>query len=162
MSEDDLVAMAVSVIDGNRYMTLGTAEPDGSPRLSPVYFTHDGYLDFFWVSSPQAQHSRNLSERSDVSAVIFDSSVQVGQGRAVYLTGTAALIPDDELSDVCARAFLTVGPDARAFAPHELSGDALLRLYRLRADKHEVHIPGRHRLNSVGVDTRMQVAGVGS
>lgn len=31
--------MARRVLDSNRYMVLGTVEPDGGPRLSPVFFT---------------------------------------------------------------------------------------------------------------------------
>ncbi len=37
---DELGEMARRVIDTNRYLTLGTTEPDHRPRLSPVYFTH--------------------------------------------------------------------------------------------------------------------------
>ena len=54
---DDLSEMARHVIDTNSYLTLGTTEPDGRPRLSPVYYTHVGYRDFYWVSSPEAHHS---------------------------------------------------------------------------------------------------------
>ena len=61
-SHPDLNAMARRVIDASHYMTLGTADPDGSPRLSPVYYTPARYSDFYWVSSPEAQHSRNLAD----------------------------------------------------------------------------------------------------
>jgi hypothetical protein len=59
----ELNAMARRVIDANHYMTLATRDPDGDPRLSPVYYTAARYTDFYWLSSPQAQHSRNLTER---------------------------------------------------------------------------------------------------
>jgi hypothetical protein len=35
----DLDVMARRVIDANHYMTLGTIDPDGRPRPSPVYYT---------------------------------------------------------------------------------------------------------------------------
>ena len=35
----ELDAMARRVIDAHQYMVLGTRDPDGSPRLSPVYYT---------------------------------------------------------------------------------------------------------------------------
>jgi nitroimidazol reductase NimA-like FMN-containing flavoprotein (pyridoxamine 5'-phosphate oxidase superfamily) len=82
-SEDDLAEMARQVVDANHFMTLGTSEPDGRPRLSPVYFTHAGYRDFYWVSSPTAHHSVNLAARPAVAVVIFDSTALPGQGRAV-------------------------------------------------------------------------------
>jgi hypothetical protein len=58
--------------------------------LSPVYYTAARYSDFYWVSSPGAQHSLNLAERPDAEIVIFDSSVPAGAGEAVYITATAA------------------------------------------------------------------------
>jgi hypothetical protein len=34
----DLGAIARSIIDSNLYMTLGTADEDGNPWVSPVYY----------------------------------------------------------------------------------------------------------------------------
>lgn len=155
--DDELAAMAVAVIHDNRYLTLGTVEPDGLPRLSPVYFTQDGYRDFYWVSSPTARHSANIARQPSASAVIFDSSVPVGEASAVYLTGTAHPVSGEQLAQECSRAFRSVHPGAHAFTPSELSGDASLRLFRLRADRHEVHVRGRHPRYGTGVDTRREV-----
>lgn len=40
--------------------------------MSPVYFTHDAYWAFYWVSSPDAQHSKNLAARASVAIVIYE------------------------------------------------------------------------------------------
>jgi hypothetical protein len=155
---DDLGERARRVIDANRYMTLGTTEPDHRPRLSPVYFTHVDYRDFYWVSSPSSHHSANLTERPDIAIVIYDSSAPVGQGRAVYLSATAAVIPDEDLPRHCAVAFTRTGPDAaRAFAPEELDSTADLRLYRAQATTYELHIPGSDPTYGTGIDTRRPV-----
>jgi SAM-dependent methyltransferase len=149
----DLDAMARRVIDGNQYMTLGTLDGDGRPRLSPVYYTAARYADFYWVSSPRAQHSRNVAERAEVEIVIFDSTAAVGQGEAVYLSATAREVGDQELEAACAEAFrATAG--ARQFGPEELRGDAPLRLYVARARSCEVHVPGRDPVHGRGVDSR--------
>jgi hypothetical protein len=156
-TSDDLVAYARRVIDNNRYMTLGTAEPDGRPRVSPVYFTHAAYRDFYWVSSPDAQHSLNVAARPDVAIVIFDSTAPVGEGQAVYLTAQAVQVPEDELAAQCALAFTDVGPGAVAFSPADLSGTADLRLYVAHASRHEVHIRGRDPRYGTGIDRRQEV-----
>jgi nitroimidazol reductase NimA-like FMN-containing flavoprotein (pyridoxamine 5'-phosphate oxidase superfamily) len=153
----DLVEMARGVIDANRYLTLGTTEPDLRPRVSPVYFTHLGYRTFYWVSSPQARHSGNVSARPDVAIVIYDSSVPIGHGRAVYVGARASVVPQDELVHECGQAFARVSDGAKQFQPHELSGEAALRLYRAQADRVEVHVPGRDPLYGVGVDTRREI-----
>jgi nitroimidazol reductase NimA-like FMN-containing flavoprotein (pyridoxamine 5'-phosphate oxidase superfamily) len=158
MADDtaDLVAMAREVIDTNRYFVLGTVGPDGAPRVSPVYYGVDGYRDFYWVSSPEAQHSVNIGGRPEINAVAFDSSAQVGDGRAVYLTGQARRVPDEELPERCPVAFRT-DLGGRAFTPEELTGAAPLRLYLLSVEVWEVHLPGRDPRNKTGIDHRVPV-----
>lgn len=150
----ELDARARRVIDANHYMTLGTQEPDGRPRLSPVYYTAARYTDFYWVSSPEARHSRNVAERPEVQIVIFDSTAPVGEGQAVYLGAAARAIPDDELEAACREAFRTTA-GARPFAPAELRGSAPLRLYVAHTTSCEVHVPGRDPVHARGgLDTR--------
>jgi uncharacterized pyridoxamine 5'-phosphate oxidase family protein len=151
---DDLAATARSVIDTNHYMTLATLNPDGAPRVSPVYYTAARYADFYWVSSPEAQHSRNLEHTPEVEIVIFDSSVPVSETAAVYLGAHARRVEDDEFDAVVTEAFRTTA-GARAFARVELQGKAPLRLYVAHATYTEVHVPGRHPLNPTGIDVRM-------
>jgi nitroimidazol reductase NimA-like FMN-containing flavoprotein (pyridoxamine 5'-phosphate oxidase superfamily) len=157
-SEDDLAEMARRVVDTNHYMTLGTSDPDGRPRVSPVYFTQVGYRAFYWVSSPTAHHSVNVAARPAVAVVIYDSTAAVGEGRAVYLEADAAQVPDAELPARCAEAFARVRMGGRAFTAEELSGDAPWRLYVARTTRHEVHIPGRHPIYGTGTDRRLAVA----
>ena len=145
--------MARRVIDANHYMTVATRDPDGQARLSPVYYTAARYSDLYWVSSPGAQHSRNLVEHPDVKIVIFDSTAQVGEGEAVYLAASARAIEDEELDAACAEAFRTTA-GARRFAADELRGSAELRLYVARVTSCEVHVPGRHPIHGRGIDTR--------
>ena len=88
-SDPDPKLVARSVIDANAYMTLATADGDGRPWASPVWFAHHGYTKFYWVSRPDARHSRNLAIRPHVALVIFDSTVAVGEAQAVYIEAEA-------------------------------------------------------------------------
>jgi hypothetical protein len=45
-------------------MILGTAEQDGTPWVSPVWFAADAYRECLWISSPGARHSRNIAVRA--------------------------------------------------------------------------------------------------
>jgi len=153
----ELTAMAREVIAANRYFVLGTTHPDGQPRVSPVYFNHHEHSSFYWVSSPDSQHSRNIAADPRVNAVVFDSSTPPPENRAVYLTGTAVEVPAVDLAAEAPLAFLQVRPPARAMTAGELSGDAELRLYRLDVSTAEVHARGRHPLWGLGIDTRLQV-----
>jgi nitroimidazol reductase NimA-like FMN-containing flavoprotein (pyridoxamine 5'-phosphate oxidase superfamily) len=150
----DLNAMARRVIDSNHYMTLATTGPDGRPRLSPVYYSPARHSDFYWVSSPEAQHSRNLAARPEAEIVIFDSTAPASQGEAVYISATAAAVPAGELEAVCPEAFRTTA-GARPFTPGELR-DGGLRLYVARARSCEVHVAASHPAHGRGTDTRQQ------
>jgi nitroimidazol reductase NimA-like FMN-containing flavoprotein (pyridoxamine 5'-phosphate oxidase superfamily) len=85
----DLSAQAKRIIDDNVYMTLATADGEGRPWASPVWFAHDDLTRFVWVSKPGARHSRNLAVRPQVGIVIFDSTVGQGAAEGVYVEAKA-------------------------------------------------------------------------
>jgi nitroimidazol reductase NimA-like FMN-containing flavoprotein (pyridoxamine 5'-phosphate oxidase superfamily) len=153
----ELTAMARDVVATNRYFVLGTVHPDGRPRVSPVYFNHHEHRSFYWVSSPDSQHSRNIAGEAPVNAVVFDSSTPPPENRAVYLTGAAVEVPEPDLDLEIPRAFAQVDKGGRAFTVDELSGDGDLRLYRLDVHTAEVHARGGHPLWGLGIDTRLPV-----
>jgi nitroimidazol reductase NimA-like FMN-containing flavoprotein (pyridoxamine 5'-phosphate oxidase superfamily) len=133
----NLAATAREIIDGSMYMVLGTADEAGRPWVSPVYFAAGGYSDFYWVSLPDAQHSRNLAGRPEVSIVVFDSGVPIGTGQGVYMSARAEELAGEELERgiaVFARRNEEHGgrpwsaDDVRLPAPH--------RLYRASVDQH--------------------------
>jgi general stress protein 26 len=156
MPDHELEDMARRVLDENRYMVLGTVEEDGRPRLSPVYFTPARYRDLYWVSSPDAQHSRNVRARPEVQIVVFDSSSVPGRSEAVYLSATAREVPERELPDVLDEAF---DPDrgARRFSADEVSGAGDLRLYVATATAYDVHVRAGHPTYGTGLDRRVTI-----
>jgi nitroimidazol reductase NimA-like FMN-containing flavoprotein (pyridoxamine 5'-phosphate oxidase superfamily) len=148
---------ARELIDTNRYMALGTVDPDGRPRVSPVYYAPDGYSTVYWISSTEAQHSRNVAERPDISMVMFDSTAPIGSGRAVYLKARGTRVPDDELDqcvDVACRARF---PEQKPFPADELRPPGHLRLYRADVTEHSIHVPGGDPDFGKGIDHRMLV-----
>jgi nitroimidazol reductase NimA-like FMN-containing flavoprotein (pyridoxamine 5'-phosphate oxidase superfamily) len=137
LSADDPVAAARAVIDSNSYMTLGTADENGRPWVSPVWFAHSGYREFFWVSSPDALHSRNLTSRPEVSIVIFDSQVPVDAAQAVYVSASAEQLAGEELEsgiEVFSRKSESEG--LRAWSRDDVEEPARFRLYRAVASEH--------------------------
>jgi hypothetical protein len=81
---------ARALLEGNRYMTLGTADGEGRAWASPVWFSAPSPAELLWVSAPEARHSRNIAIRPEISIVVFDSTVPEGQGQALYMEATAA------------------------------------------------------------------------
>jgi uncharacterized protein YhbP (UPF0306 family) len=136
------------IIGANHYLTLATADRDGRPWASPVYFTPDGGTDFYWVSRPDSRHSRNLTDRAEVAIVIFSSQVPVFNAEAVYLTAHAEQVPDADLAP-CTEIYRSRLPDLTTFTPEHLQAPNPLRLYRARALEASV------LLNDDGPDVRL-------
>jgi nitroimidazol reductase NimA-like FMN-containing flavoprotein (pyridoxamine 5'-phosphate oxidase superfamily) len=93
----DVAGHTRELLAANRYMVLGTVDPDGHPWTSPVYFAAAGHREFYWVSATDARHSRNIAVRPQVSIVVFDSTVAPYHGRALYAAGDAAELTGDAL-----------------------------------------------------------------
>jgi len=125
---------ARAIVDANSYMTLATADADGAPWASPVWFAHEHYEAFLWMSQPSARHSRNIAARREIAIVIFDSTVSPRQRNAVYVEAAASIVPDAQLADAVAiYAARSVARGLETLTSEEVSGDALWRLYSARA-----------------------------
>jgi nitroimidazol reductase NimA-like FMN-containing flavoprotein (pyridoxamine 5'-phosphate oxidase superfamily) len=80
---------ARDIIEASLYLVLATADAAGRPWSSPVYFAHIGFTEFFWVSSPDVTHSRNIEVRPEVGIVVFDSGSPIRTGQGVYMSAAA-------------------------------------------------------------------------
>ena len=124
----------MDLVAANRYMTIATADGDGKPWVSPVWFAPWGRERLLWVSDPAARHSQNIAARAEVAIVIFDSTVAVGAAEALYLDATAEQLAGAELEAGIAE-----------FSAHSLSGG--LEPWSLE----DVTAPAKHRLYSATV-----------
>jgi uncharacterized pyridoxamine 5'-phosphate oxidase family protein len=151
----DLAEAARRQLAANRFMVLGTVDPSGRPRVSPVWFSMVDHRDVYWLSNPEAHHSHNIEHRPEVSIVVFESAADPYTGQAVYLEATAARVPDHELEAACAAAFESVDDD-QSFTPESLADEPFV-LYRARVTATEVHVRGRDIGDGSGSDQRMPV-----
>jgi uncharacterized protein YhbP (UPF0306 family) len=146
-NDQELAAVARAIVDSNLYLILGTADEAGRPWVSPVYYAFADYTEFFWVSSPDATHSRNLASRPEVSIVIFDSQAPIGTGQGVYMTAVAAELTEPDLDrglDIFSRRSETHGGSEWTRA--DVQQPARHRMYRATASEHSVLGPRDERI----------------
>lgn len=98
MNPEQAADIARGIVDANLYLVLATADSTGRPWSTPVYFAHVDYRELYWVSSPEAAHSRNIADRSRVGIAIFDSHARIGTGQGVYLSAVAGPVSDTDLA----------------------------------------------------------------
>ena len=148
MNAAEREAMARAIVDGNSYMTLATADAEGRPWATPVWYAPASYREYFWVSRPGARHSRNVSVRPEIGIVIFDSTVPIGAGKAVYLAAVAERVTDEgEVGrGVAFFSERSLAQGGRAWTPDDVGSSAHLGLYRARASAQFVLSPADERL----------------
>jgi nitroimidazol reductase NimA-like FMN-containing flavoprotein (pyridoxamine 5'-phosphate oxidase superfamily) len=125
------------IIDTSRYLTLATADEEGVPWASPVWYASEDYREFLWVSSPAARHSRNLASRPEVAIVIFDSHQPPGAGQGVYVSARAEKVREDDLDrDIAIFSRRSQIHGAAAWTRADVQPPSRHRLYHATAIQH--------------------------
>lgn len=143
----DPAAVARQIIDANQYMVLATADADGGPWISPVWFAHDEYRSFLWLSRPGRRHSGNVAVRPQVAITIFDSAQELGTGFGVTMEAEAAALHGSELAqaaEIVNRKSVASG--GGIFGVEQLQGAGTLRLYRAVATEQFVILGDDERI----------------
>ena len=143
----DTDAKAREILAANRYMVLGTADADGVPWVSPVWFAGEDAETFLWVSKPGTRHSRNIAARPEVAIVIFDSSVDPADASALYLSAVATELGGAERDEaVAVYSRVSEAQGLARFTTEDVSADGRWRMYRAVAKERSVLGPGDERL----------------
>ena len=102
-----------------------------------MWFAHEGYRDFLWVSRPDARHSRNVAARPELALVIFDSTAVPGDAAAVYVEGRGEELGGQELEHAIAvYSHRSEASGLAAWSAADVTAPALHRLYRATASAH--------------------------
>jgi hypothetical protein len=141
VSTNDDVARVV--VDSGVYVVLATADAQGVPWASPVWFAVEEPSTLFWVSYSGARHSQNIAAQPRIAMVVFDSTVRPLTGQAVYMTAYAEQVTRPEevahAVDVFSRESVRQGLDALAL--DAVTGSGRLRMYRARVEEFSILDP---------------------
>lgn len=136
------------------YLTLATVGADGHPWNSPLWTAYDDAWNFFWTSSPNAQHSQNITAEPRVYIVIFDSAQAEGTGEGVFLQGRAEELTDrEEIAHAVEVFYRRKNKSARE--PEDFLGDSPRRMYRFTPEK--CWINTYEKIRGFGVDGREEI-----
>ena len=126
----DNKAHARSVLDDTCYAVLATADADGTPWATPVWFAHDDLDRLYWLSWPGSRHSKLIEQRPEVALTVFDSNAVPNEGTAFYATARARQCHDEQLEDglgILNRRLVTQG--LGEVTSGRVTGESRLRLY---------------------------------
>jgi len=132
VSPGRITALIGSVLDASNLCAIATCGLRGGAYVNTAYFGWDPQFDLFWLSDPQAQHSRNLRANPTAAIAVYDSMQSWGgPDRGIQLFGSAREIRGSVARDA-ERAYATRFP---AYEPGELSA---YRVYRFRPRRMKV------------------------
>ena len=126
----NIAAHATQLLETNSYVVLATADADGRPWVTPVWFAPDGLERLYWLSWPGSRHSELIERRADVAVTIFDSTVAPYNGAAFYATAVAGQCRDEQID--AALTFVNRRSASQGLDPmtrDRVTGPARLRLY---------------------------------
>jgi uncharacterized protein YhbP (UPF0306 family) len=136
---------AGSVVDrlllANRYLVLGTADADGRPWVTPVFFAVLEPDRVCWVSSPDSRHSRNIAARAALAITVFDSTIEVGRAEAAYFDADAAQLAADE-TDSALHALNSRLPPAHRLSRDDLPPSGPMVIYQATLRRRYVLVRG--------------------
>jgi uncharacterized protein YhbP (UPF0306 family) len=140
----------------NRYLVLGTADADGQPWVTPVFFAPLDADRVCWVSSPDSRHSRNIDARAALAITVFDSTVEVGRAEAAYFEGDAAHLAVHE-TDSALQALNSRLPQAKRLTSDDLQPVGPLVIYQAALRHRYVLVRGGNPEIGNAVDTTVEV-----
>ncbi|RMF79152.1 MAG: pyridoxamine 5'-phosphate oxidase family protein [Chloroflexi bacterium] len=86
-------------VEAQSTLVLATVTLDGHVQSAPLFFVSDADFDFYWLSSQNSEHSRNVSAHPQVAASIYPAVWQWKQIRGLQIEGAAQVVADAALRD---------------------------------------------------------------
>jgi uncharacterized protein YhbP (UPF0306 family) len=140
----------------HRYLVLGTADAEGRPWATPVFYAADREDRVLWVSSADSRHSRNISARPEVAITIFDSHAPIGGAEAIYLEATAEPVSNHSVAAAVERLNTRL-PASHRLGPENIAPAGPMQVYQAIITQHFVLIRGGDARFGNDLDTRLAV-----
>jgi uncharacterized protein YhbP (UPF0306 family) len=126
--DDETITQVRSIIEANRYMTLGTAY-GGVPWVAPVAYVVDHTCAFYWTSRRDARHSRSIQRNPEAAIAIFDSTAVYGEVDGVQAEGLAEALPDEQVTESWA-LYVSRYPMFRSYSSDVVLSTSPIGIYR--------------------------------
>ena len=63
---ESLISKSKEIVEKIEYLNIASITPEGLPWNSPVYCSYDKYLNFYWLSWKENQHSKNIRNNENI------------------------------------------------------------------------------------------------
>lgn len=97
LSGMDAESVARKLIQYNHHMVVATADAQGKPWISPVFYMYDEHFNLYWVSDKSALHSQNIRHNRCVAICIFGPISQEEEDKihGIYIDAEVSELTDE-------------------------------------------------------------------
>lgn len=129
VTEPELKARVIELLDENRIMTVATIRPDGWPQATMVGYAHDDLMLYFVVAR-SSQKFANIRLDPRVSIAIGRLSIGIGEAHHDRILGLSMAARVSEVTDASEIEHVNLlaarqCPEQPVFAPREVSAAVL-------------------------------------
>jgi len=82
-----------------RTMSLSTCDRSMQPHAANVQYVHDDAWKLYWVSKPDAEHSRQLAENPRVAVTIYGHDDRAEHIHGLQLRGAVEAVGDADKAE---------------------------------------------------------------
>ena len=88
--ERDLRKSVEEILENNKLLSMATIKNKTESYINTAFYSYNNRLDFFILTDPKSQHSKNLNNNSSVALSIFNSNQSWnGDLKGLQLMGTS-------------------------------------------------------------------------
>lgn len=92
--EHDIGALVRSILEKGHLLSLATVD-EGGPWVSDLVYVFDDDLNIYWLSMPEARHSKAILKHPMVAGTVTISTRSKEPNEAIQIAGTAEKIEGD-------------------------------------------------------------------
>ena len=109
----DIVQMAYDIIKANKFLSLATADKRGNVWSTPLSYSYDKECNFYFTTTLDSKHIKNIRENPYVSFSIFDSTRNVSDIDGLQIKGIVGEVERDQLEDIVRNYYRQVFPNPK-------------------------------------------------
>jgi len=98
-SDEKINKSLSAILDSNVLLSMATIKNKKESYINTVYYAYSNSLNFYYLSPPSAEHSKNLEKNTSVAASIFDSAQKLPTAKksGLQIFGESKLAKGKEL-----------------------------------------------------------------
>ena len=98
-SDEKINKSLSAILDSNVLLSMATIKNKKESYINTVYYAYSNSLNFYYLSPPTAEHSKNLEKNTSVAASIFDSAQKIPTAKksGLQIFGESRLAKGKEL-----------------------------------------------------------------